>query len=776
MSYLFARRTKSSLWSKLATVAVLALLSSAFIPIQVQYAAAINSYYDCSTGGPAGAGPKYFISTEGEVSEGGDCTGHVEISSDALVIGFDAFKFSAIESVNIPSTVTEIGDCAFCGTGNLTSVSFSPGSSLDSIEEDAFYASSLTSITIPSSVTFIGNYAFEEARDLETVTFAPGSQLETIGTSAFSNTDSLTSISIPSGVTEINYGTFWNAGSLTAVTIPGGVISIGDYAFSGTDSLTAISLPSSLTSIGENAFNGAIALTTISIPSSVTSIGQSAFWGATSLKSFYFLGDAPADTGNAFFVENNPDAALYSPDYAVAPFAKAFIQPSAVGFQQDPAEAGYGVGKIEMYWKGLIVRTAPNYVSSELYRSWGSSLTSINNGPKVGDTLYASAFERELSRSLYLNDFDGNGYNFQSVKDEYEHYIYPAEEYVYRITTLPNAPTSSVDRQSAVGYESLTSTEQEDWYTDMGFNHSTSYEFSWRAFMCVLDSDGSVDPIPPTHLTLSYASREDGPTGADENPTSFMFRDASADLLLNRSPSTRTVVGTSYSGAGGFGLVGGVDVYNNAAHSLGILQVNSSCGVGKSLQALRIVDTDTNLRIDTKEFVVQDELRLELQSGEYYDVVDPVGVTVGVTGAASVTFNAALWGLTTIASANAPTGDTGPGPSANSNGPIVKPTSDTRSTVFSGFAGNSSKAPASMRQGLTKLVSGFKKVDRVECTGYTSGTVPNRWTSLLARNRAKVACNLVKKEFPNAVVQLRVKPATGVGSVFRRVQVKVVGS
>jgi hypothetical protein len=755
MSYLFARRSKSNFSSKLATGAILALLGSVVIPIQVPYAEATDTFYDCSTGGPAGTGPAYSISSEGEVSQGDDCTGHVEISPDAEFIGFDAFKFSDIASVNIPSTVTEIGDCAFCGTVNLTSVSFSPGSNLESIGEDAFYgANSLTSIRIPNTVTSIGAGAFEEAYDLTTVTFEPGSQLETIGSGAFSNTDSLTSISIPSGVTEIE-----------------------DYTFANARALTDVTLPSGITSIGASAFSGGISLTTITIPSSVTSIGPSAFWGARKLETFYFLGDAPTVTGNAFSVENTPNHGLNSPDEAVAPFAKAFIQPSAVGFQEDPAEAGYGDGKVEMYWKGLIVRPAPNYVSSALYRNWGSSLTSISNGPKVGDTLYASAFERELSRSLYLDDLDANDqYNFRSAKDVDDHYIYPAEEYVYRITTLPNAPTSSVDRQSTVGYESLNATEQEDWYTEMGFDYSTSYEFSWRAFMCVFDSDGSVNPIPPTNFTLSYASREDGLTGDDENATSFMFRDTSADLLLNRSPSTRTVVGMGYYVTGGSGLVSGPDAYINNAHSLGILQVNSSCGVGKSLQALRIVDSDTNLRVDTKEFVIKDKLRLELQPGEYFDVVDPVGVTIGVTGAASITFNAALWGLTTIASATAPTGDTSPAPSANSTGPIVKPTSETRSTVFSGFAGNSSKAPTSMRQGITKLISGFKRVDRVECTGFTSGLVPNRWTTLLARNRAKVACDMVKAEFPKTKVKLIAKPATGVGSTFRRVQVKVVGN
>jgi hypothetical protein len=35
---------------------------------------------------------------------------------------------------------------------------------------------------------------------------------------------------------------------------------------------------------------------------------------------------------------------------------------------------------------------------------------------------------------------------------------------------------------------------------------------------------------------------------------------------------------------------------------------------------------------------------------------------------------------------------------------------------------------------------------------------------------------MVKAEFPKTKVKLIVKPATGVGSTFRRVQVKVVGN
>ena len=66
----------------------------------------------------------------------------------------------------------------------------------------------------------------------------------------------VTSITIPSGVTSIGSHAFKNCTSLTSITIPSSVTSIGDGAFSGCTSLTSITIPSSVTSIGNNAFNG----------------------------------------------------------------------------------------------------------------------------------------------------------------------------------------------------------------------------------------------------------------------------------------------------------------------------------------------------------------------------------------------------------------------------------------------------------------------------------------------------------------------------------------
>jgi hypothetical protein len=70
----------------------------------------------------------------------------------------------------IPNSVTSIGDWAFYGCSNLTSVTIP--NSVTSIGGWAFsFCSSLTGVTIPNSVTSIGEWAFWNCENLTGVTF-----------------------------------------------------------------------------------------------------------------------------------------------------------------------------------------------------------------------------------------------------------------------------------------------------------------------------------------------------------------------------------------------------------------------------------------------------------------------------------------------------------------------------------------------------------------------------------------------------------------------------
>jgi hypothetical protein len=353
------------------------------------------------------------------------------------------------------------------------------------------------------------------------------------------------------------------------------------------------------------------------------------------------------------------------------------------------------------------------------------------------------------------------------------------EEYVYRITTVPNATTASVDRQSNSGYTALTSAEQEQWYTYMGYN---PYIFSWVAFMCVYDSldiSGDVErsATKATRLSVSYASREDGIRGASdagfESAYNVMFRDLTEDLWAHSARSTRTVVGVNDFAYTNDALVGGPDVASYPAygyHSWSVLDVVSNCGLGKTFEALGIVGSDL-APIITKSFEIPSQLTLDLGPGvsNRYLEVSSSGVTIGVTGGGGrEMFNAALWGLTTIARTSSSAGAA----SETNTSSIGK----TKSALFKSFGGNSSKLPTAIRKGVVKFASGFQEVSSVACTGYTSGPALTRSATTLAKKRAKAACDLVKKMFPEAKVKMLQKPAKGVGAQFRSVRIRITGN
>ena len=101
-------------------------------------------------------------------------------------------------------------------------------------------------------VTHIGQFAFTGCNNLTSITIPEG--VTSIGYGAFRNCTSLMSVTIPNGVTNINDQTFYECTSLTSVTIPDSVTSIGDYAFFNCTSLTSVVIGDSVTKIDSYAF------------------------------------------------------------------------------------------------------------------------------------------------------------------------------------------------------------------------------------------------------------------------------------------------------------------------------------------------------------------------------------------------------------------------------------------------------------------------------------------------------------------------------------------
>lgn len=139
---------------------------------------------------------------------------------------------------------------------------------------------SVTSVTIPEGVTSIGDNAFSQFILLTSITI-PNS-VTSIGNYAIGHCTSLTSATFGNGVTSL-YGTFVGCSKLASVDLPDNLVSL-NYAFQNCTSLTQIQIPASVTGF-ENTFIGCSGLTSVVLPPGLVTLDQNAFANCTSLQS-----------------------------------------------------------------------------------------------------------------------------------------------------------------------------------------------------------------------------------------------------------------------------------------------------------------------------------------------------------------------------------------------------------------------------------------------------------------------------------------------------------
>ena len=150
-------------------------------------------------------------------------------------------------------------------------------------------SSTLTSITIPDSVTNINSEAFYNCPNLTSIYI--GSGVQNIGSSAFSNCESLNTINVsPNNQyyrAEGNcliYGSRIILGCDSSIIPNSGVSEIYAGAFDGAKQLTTITIPSNITSLYTGAFRYS-GLVSITVPDTVTSMGSQVFYHCANLTS-----------------------------------------------------------------------------------------------------------------------------------------------------------------------------------------------------------------------------------------------------------------------------------------------------------------------------------------------------------------------------------------------------------------------------------------------------------------------------------------------------------
>ena len=251
----------------------------------------------------------------------------VTFGNNVTSIGNYAFNNrSSIKSITLPYTfAASVGTNAFSGCSGITTVNVKI-SDISCISSNrtipSFLPSTatwnyflndnlLTSIDIPSSITVIGDNAFYNAKGITSLTF-PAS-LTSIGSSAFYNCTGINTVTLPytfaasvgtnafsgcSGITTVNTKISDISSISSNRTIPSFLPSTATWNYYLNDNLlTSLDIPSSVTTIGQYAFYNAKGLNSITIPASMTSIGSYAF-SLCSPTAFICKATNPPSLGN----------------------------------------------------------------------------------------------------------------------------------------------------------------------------------------------------------------------------------------------------------------------------------------------------------------------------------------------------------------------------------------------------------------------------------------------------------------------------------------------
>lgn len=232
----------------------------------------------------------------------------VNLPSTLTSIGNYVFNgYSSLTNINLPLSLTIIGNNAFDGCTSLEIKNLSLPN-LEKLESKAFagvkitkisnlgkitainpsnqdYAnlgdkSVLKEITLPNTIKTIGNYTFKDYTALETITIEDGASGISVGSFAFSGLSSLIKFNVDLGAfVSLGNNAFNGIDVWNEVTFPN-VIIIDTQAFRGT-SISKIKLPSveTMAEIKNNdgIFSFCKNLTLVDIGENCTSIGNSSF-------------------------------------------------------------------------------------------------------------------------------------------------------------------------------------------------------------------------------------------------------------------------------------------------------------------------------------------------------------------------------------------------------------------------------------------------------------------------------------------------------------------
>lgn len=337
---------------------------------------------------------------------------------DIETIPASAFTNTSIRFIDFPTKLKTIGDNAFDNRYLIGPLVLPEG--LDSIGKKAFHKNYITEVTIPESVRAIGVTAFYDNQSLKSATLnnsmesisqslfkycqklavvRGGRNVKIVDQSAFSNCDSLRSISDITPVT-INSSAFYNCRKLESLNFSRiksigyesfyccfglkeadltTLTSIESRSFCACTSLKKVTFGNNITTIKYDAFNSCDALEEVVLGSSINSLGSNCFYSDKyALKRVYITAPAPPTVDSTPFYSPT-SVTLYVPEYAMVSYKLDNYWSKFTKVEPNPNTPD----EVNLYKKLELTSNARIPNSPDMYLGYSSALIVNGNNPQV---------------------------------------------------------------------------------------------------------------------------------------------------------------------------------------------------------------------------------------------------------------------------------------------------------------------------------------------------------------------------------------------------------
>ena len=217
---------------------------------------------------------------------------YFEANSQCASVG--TYAFEGCEELLIAFSDAEAG-------GNIYDSMHRNGNPCITNVKEILHGDKITYALCHDGTVSVGRY-YGDAAEINLSSPVENAPLTRIGANAFKEISSLTRVTMPDTVTDIDQFAFVDCDHLVSVELSEQLLRVGKYAFNRCASLKEINLPDTLIFIGSHAFSGCASLEEVTLPKNLETLESMAFANCSGLKTVYYEAIALGDTqGNIFF-------------------------------------------------------------------------------------------------------------------------------------------------------------------------------------------------------------------------------------------------------------------------------------------------------------------------------------------------------------------------------------------------------------------------------------------------------------------------------------------